>query len=42
MLVYVVHMTLSEGETVGVSQSVKKIMLNYLCLLYTSPSPRDA
>ena len=30
MLVYVVHMTLSEGETVGVSQSVKKIMLNYL------------
>ena len=30
MLVYVVHTTLSEGETVGVSQSVKKIMLNYL------------
>ena len=30
MLVYVVYSTLSEGETVGVSQSVKKIMLNYL------------
>ena len=30
MLVYVVHMTLSEGETVVCSQSVKKIMLNYL------------
>ena len=30
MLVYVVHSTLNEGETVGVSQSVKKIMLNYL------------
>ena len=30
MLVYVVYSTLNEGETVGVSQSVKKIMLNYL------------
>ena len=30
MLVYVVRSTLSEGETVGVSQSVQKIMLNYL------------
>eukprot|EP00946_MAST-07B_sp_MAST-7B-sp1_P004566 g4566.t1 len=30
MLIYVVRSTLNQGETVGVSQSVKKIMLNYL------------
>ena len=30
MLTYVVHSTLNEGDSVGLSQSVKKIMLNYL------------